>query len=99
MGVKRRGRRIARALASLVGVVLPLVTSQGAIEAQPFLGGRGSARAPALQPPSALPIVFTELGPSGLIARAITADTTCPEIKLDGNAQPMQVRSASAPPD
>ncbi|HXJ77882.1 MAG TPA: metallophosphoesterase [Candidatus Methylomirabilis sp.] len=99
MRVKRPGCSIPRTLASLIGVALSLATSQGALEAQPLLGGRSLGRAPALPPPSALPIVFTELGPTGLIARAVTADTTCPEIELDGNAQSMQVRAVSAPPD
>jgi hypothetical protein len=44
------------------------------------------------------PIVFTELGPTGLIARAITSDATCPDIVLDGKAQSMITRGEPAPP-
>ena len=45
------------------------------------------------------PIVYTEIGPSGLIARAITTDTSCPDLRIDGRKKPMQVRAAPSPPD
>jgi hypothetical protein len=34
-----------------------------------------------------------------LIARAITDDARCPDIVLDGDAEPMQERTQPAPPD
>jgi len=58
--------------------------------------GRGVAQT---RPRSEFPIVFTQLGPTGLIARAITDDATCPDIVLDGDAEPMQERAQPAPPD
>jgi hypothetical protein len=45
------------------------------------------------------PIVWTELGPSGLIARAITAEATCPALRLDGHPQLMQERAGPTQPD
>ena len=42
----------------------------------------------------AAPIVWTELGPSGLIARAITTEATCPVLRLDGFPRRMQERAA-----
>jgi hypothetical protein len=44
-------------------------------------------------------IVWTELGPAGTIARAITTDTTCPDVRLDGGVQPMHARATPAPPE
>ena len=46
----------------------------------------------------AAPIVWTELGPSGLIARAITTEATCPVLRLDGLPRGMQERAAPSPP-
>jgi hypothetical protein len=45
------------------------------------------------------PIVWTELGPSGLIARAVTAETACPALRLDGQPRDMQERAGPTPPD
>jgi hypothetical protein len=47
----------------------------------------------------AAPIVWTELGPSGLIARAITTEATCPVLRLDAFPRRMQERAAPSPPD
>ncbi len=41
------------------------------------------------------PLAFTLLGPDGAVARVITSDATCPQIKIDGNASAMQVRAAA----
>ena len=45
------------------------------------------------------PIVWTELGPSGLLARAVTNEATCPAVRLDGHTQPMRERAQPSPPD
>jgi len=45
------------------------------------------------------PIVWTELGPSGVIARAITNEAACPAVRLDGHAEPMRERARPTPPD
>ena len=50
-------------------------------------------------PQSARPIVWTELGPSGLIARAITTEDSCPLLRLDGRGVVMRERARPAPPD
>jgi hypothetical protein len=44
-------------------------------------------------------IAWTQLGPSGLIARAVTSNPTCPPLTVDGAPQPMQARAPAAPPD
>lgn len=41
------------------------------------------------------PLAFTILGPDGVVARVITAESSCPEIKMDGNASAMQLRAAA----
>jgi hypothetical protein len=50
-------------------------------------------------PAAADPITWTELGPSGLIARAITTAATCPLVRLDWRLEPMQVRAEPTAPD
>jgi Calcineurin-like phosphoesterase len=59
----------------------------------------GFAHASASPIGAEAPIVWTELAPSGLIARAITNEPTCPTVRLDGQAQPMRVRALPSPPD
>lgn len=43
--------------------------------------------------------VWTEFGPEGLIARAVTRGATCPDMTLDERVGPMRVRATPAPPD
>lgn len=38
-------------------------------------------------------IAFTLLGPAGVVARVITSEASCPQIRIDGNATDMQVRA------
>jgi hypothetical protein len=39
------------------------------------------------------PFVFTVLGPDGAVARVITTQANCPEIRINGNTTAMQVRA------
>ncbi len=100
----RRLRRITlRALAILVALGGVLTTSQPTrgVE-QSFDGGVPAlalAQAPDAHASTAAPIAWTELGPSGLIARAITTEMTCPIVRFDGRARRMQVRATPTPPE
>jgi hypothetical protein len=40
------------------------------------------------------PLAFTLLGPDGVVARVITVEPNCPEIKIDGTSSAMQMRAA-----
>ena len=88
-----------RAVASLVALAGLLMAGQP-VSAEPLdrptsaLAGGADAEVFA-----AWPITWTELGPSGLIARAITTEATCPEVRFDWHVQPMQVRAEPTPPD
>ena len=64
-----------------------------------LIGACTSGPLVARGPSAASTIVWTELGPSGLIARAITTDTTCPPMRVDDAVQAMQVRAWPAPPE
>ncbi len=44
---------------------------------------------------STLPLAFTILGPEGIVARVITAESACPDITIDGATSPMQLRAAA----
>lgn len=103
MESERARRSVQKTFASLITLAVLLVARQPSLadEARAAQGspGLGVAHASALPLHTAAPVVWTELGPSGLIARAITNEATCPEVRLDGHAQPMQERALAAPPD
>src|SRR5262245_17587038 len=100
MPFKRVRHTKRNALARVIALVALFATGQSPLAAEiprdSISEGLGTAHAP---PRPELPIVFTELGPTGLIARAITSETMCPDVMLDGKVKPMLERAQPALPD
>jgi hypothetical protein len=103
MAFENAGRATRNALASAIGLALVFATGKPPFAIEPSLDAVSDGLAVAQARPTHLqpepPIVFTQLGPNGMIARAITTEATCPDIVLDGKAQPMLERAQPAPPD
>lgn len=99
-----------RSLARFLAVMLLVVTAgafggvaQARTQATPEAPPVASPAAPPAkidyQAVPASPVAWVELGPDGAqVARAISGPSGCPQISLDGGAQPMQPRAAASAP-
>jgi hypothetical protein len=91
-------RLLARMPKSLVGVLLAVLALAVVLGLAVASAPMPTLAVPADQAPSVL-AAWVALGPDGaLLARAVTAQATCPDLTLGSSARPMALRAASSPP-